>query len=52
MSEFNKFANLKKVKNEVDLLLNNLKIKLDKLKEIYIDFIQNNKSNVFIFGLD
>ena len=52
MSELNKFANLKKVKNEVDLLLNNLKIKLDKLKEIYVDFIQNNKSNVFIFGLD
>jgi len=52
MSELNKFANLKKVKNEVDLLLNNLKIKLDKLKDIYIDFIQNNKSNVFIFGLD
>jgi hypothetical protein len=52
MSELNKFANLKKIKNEVDLLLNNLKLKLNKLKEIYIDFIDNNKSNVFIFGLD
>ena len=52
MSELNKFTNLKKMKTELDILLNNLKLKLTKLKDTYVDFIQNNKSNVFIFGLD
>ena len=52
MNEINKFENLKKIKNETDSLLNNLKLKLNMLKEIYIEFIENNKSKIFIFGLD
>lgn len=52
MSDLNKFTNLKKIKTELDVLLNTLKLKLTKLKDTYVDFVQNNKSNVFIFGLD
>jgi hypothetical protein len=45
-------------KHIVDLKEDNIKTldilsqKINKLKEIYAEFIQNNKQNIFVFGLD
>jgi hypothetical protein len=54
-----RIANLKTDFNEISLVrdrINNvfgsLKGKMDKLKNLYSDFIKNGKSQIFVFGLD
>jgi hypothetical protein len=46
------FLNLVKIKTEVTNIFKILSIKILKLKEIYNDFIKDNKDNLIVFGLD
>jgi hypothetical protein len=46
------FSELVDIRNDILNLLESLKMKITKLKEIYSDFIKNNPNNLFIFGLD
>ena len=48
----NTFMEIVEQRNEVILLLDNLKTKIVKMQEIYFDFIKTNHSNMFVFGLD
>ena len=46
------FDSIKELRNQVMLCFNALEIKQQRLKTITMDFISNNKDNLFIFGLD
>ena len=48
----NDFDKIKNVKNEIDKFLIYIKEISDKLKEYYSDLVLNNKSNIFLFGID
>lgn len=49
----NQFSEIVSVRNDVSGFLEELKIKIQRLKEIYSDFIKNNNSNnAFLFSLD
>ena len=48
----NDFNNLINIRNNVKNIFEILQSRIDKLKILYSEFIQNNKSQVFIFGLD
>ena len=48
-SDFNNIISIRTtVKNVFDIL----QIRIDKLHQIYSEFINNNKSDIFVFGLD
>jgi hypothetical protein len=46
------FNFIKELRNQVILCFNSLEIKQQRLKTTTMDFISNNKHNLFIFGLD
>ena len=46
------FNNIINIRNNVKNIFDILQIRIDKLKNFYSDFIKNNKSQLFIFGLD
>ena len=46
------FNSIKELRNQVMLCFNALEIKQQRLKKTTIDFVSNNKHNLFIFGLD
>jgi hypothetical protein len=46
------FTNISKLKDENIVTLGILSHKINKLKELYAEFIKNNRQNMFIFGLD
>jgi len=46
------FMNISKLKDDNIVTLGILSHKINKLKELYAEFIKNNKQNMFIFGLD
>ena len=46
------FNSIKELRNQVMLCFNALEIKQQRLKMTTIDFVSNNKHNLFIFGLD
>jgi len=48
----NDFNNLINIRNNVKNIFEILQSRIDKLKILYSEFIQNNKNQVFIFGLD
>ena len=46
------FNNITDMRDGITKIFETLKIKTEKLKDIYADFIKNNKENLFVFGLD
>ena len=48
----NDFNNLINIRNKVKNIFEILQLRIDKLKLLYSEFIQNNKNQVFVFGLD
>ena len=46
------FAEIANAKNEDLKTFEILEIKMQKLKEMYSDFVNSNKNNLFVFGLD
>lgn len=46
------FNSIKDLRNQVMLCFNALEVKQQRLKTTTIDFVSNNKHNLFIFGLD
>jgi hypothetical protein len=48
----NDFNNLINIRNNVKNIFEILQLRIDKLKLLYSEFIQNNKNQVFVFGLD
>jgi hypothetical protein len=46
------FAKIADIKNEDLRTFEILEIKMNKLKEMYSEFVNNNKNNLFVFGLD
>ena len=46
------FNNIITIRNTVKNVFDILQIRIDKLKSFYVEFIKNNKNNLFIFGLD
>ena len=46
------FNNITDMRDGITKTFETLKIKTEKLKDIYSDFIKNNKQNLFVFGLD
>jgi hypothetical protein len=46
------FTKIVDIKNDDLNTFNILELRMSKLKETYAEFIQNNKSNLFVFGLD
>ena len=48
-SDFNDIIN---IRNIVKNVFDTLHIRIDRLREIYSDFIKSNKSDIFVFGLD
>jgi len=46
------FNNISLVRDRINNVFGSLKGKIDKLKNLYSDFIKNGKSQLFIFGLD
>jgi len=46
------FAEIKEIRNQIKSLLDALNGKIDKLKQLYVDFISRNSKNLDIFGLD
>jgi hypothetical protein len=46
------FNNITLIRNKIIRVFELLQNKMDKMKIIYSDFIKNNKSQMFIFGLD
>lgn len=48
-SDFNNIINIRNnVKNVFDIL----QVRIDKLRQFYFEFIQNNRNEMFVFGLD
>ena len=48
-SEFNDIIN---IRNIVKNVFDTLQIRIDRLRQIYAEFIKTNKSEMFVFGLD
>jgi hypothetical protein len=48
----NDFNNLINIRNNVKNIFEILQLRIDKLKLLYSEFIQNNKNQMFVFGLD
>jgi len=48
----NDFNNLINIRNNVKNIFEILQLRIDKLKILYSEFIQNNKNQMFVFGLD
>ena len=48
----NDFNNLINIRNNVKNIFEILQSRIDKLKILYSEFIQNNKNQIFVFGLD
>jgi hypothetical protein len=48
----NDFNNLINIRNNVKNIFEILQSRIDKLKILYSEFIQNNKNQMFVFGLD
>jgi len=46
------FTKIVDIKNEDINIFEVLELRMIKLKEIYAEFIQNNKTSIFVFGLD
>ena len=46
------FNSIKELRNQVMLCFNTLEVKQRRLKTTTMDFVSNNKHNLFIFGLD
>lgn len=46
------FTNIIDIRNQVIKISQILENHINKLKGIYIDFTKDNKSNIFVFGLD
>lgn len=46
------FSKITDIKNEDLNTFSILEIKMNKLKELYKEFVSNNKNNLFVFGLD
>lgn len=46
------FAKITDIKNQDLNTFSILEIKMNKLKELYKEFVSNNKNNLFVFGLD
>uniref|UniRef100_A0A6C0F4Z0 Uncharacterized protein n=1 Tax=viral metagenome TaxID=1070528 RepID=A0A6C0F4Z0_9ZZZZ len=46
------FNNITDMRDGITKIFETLKIKTEKLKETYAEFIKNNKDNLFVFGLD
>lgn len=46
------FNNIINIRNSVKNVFDILQVRIDKLKIFYQEFIQNNKSEMFVFGLD
>jgi hypothetical protein len=48
----NDFNNIINTRNSVKNILDSLLMKINKLKLFYLEFIKNNKDELFVFGLD
>ena len=48
-SDFNNIIN---IRNNVKNIFDILQVRIDRLRQIYSEFIQNNKIEMFVFGLD
>jgi len=46
------FQKIKDIRDKVTHVFNILEVHLKKLKTIYSEFVENNRQNLFIFGLD
>jgi len=46
------FTKIADTKNEDLITFSILELRMNKLKEIYSEFVNNNKNNLFVFGLD
>jgi hypothetical protein len=46
------FNNIITVRNSVKNIFDILQVRIDKLKLFYKEFIKNNKTEMFVFGLD
>ena len=46
------FNNIINIRNSVKNVFDILQIRIDKLRQFYFEFIQNNKNEMFVFGLD
>jgi hypothetical protein len=46
------FVTIKDIRNKVNTIFQILENHLKKLKQIYAEFVVNNKQNLFVFGLD
>lgn len=46
------FKHIVNIREDVISIMSTISQRIDKLKEMYGDFIKNNKKNLFIFGLD
>jgi hypothetical protein len=46
------FNNIITIRNNVKNVFDILQVRIDKLRQIYSEFIKNNKNEMFIFGLD
>ena len=48
----NDFNNIINIRNIVKNVFDTLQVKINKLRQIYSEFIKNNKNGMFVFGLD
>ncbi len=48
-SDFNNIIN---IRNTVKNVFDTLQVRIDRLRQIYSEFIKNNKNEMFVFGLD
>ena len=46
------FNNIITVRNSVKSVFDILQVRIDKLRQIYSEFIKSNKNETFLFGLD
>jgi hypothetical protein len=46
------FNNIINIRNNVKNVFDILQVRIDKLRQIYSEFIKNNKNEMFVFGLD
>jgi hypothetical protein len=46
------FNNIITIRNSVKSVFDILQVRIDKLRQIYSEFIKSNKNEIFLFGLD
>ena len=46
------FNNIITIRNTVKNIFDILQVRIDKLRQLYSEFIKSNKSEIFLFGLD